>query len=194
MDGACRINDVLDFASEQGMKSLAITDHGVMFGAVEFYKKAKEKGIKPIIGCEVYVAPRSRFQKNHTLDSERSHLILLCKNETGYKNLIKLVSLAWTDGFYTKPRVDHEILEKYSDGLIALSGCLFGEVAKSILARDFENAEKIALWYKNTFGDGNYYLEMQNHDMVEEREVINGVMKISQKLNIPVVATNDLSR
>ena len=192
MDGACRINDVLDFASEQGMKSLAITDHGVMFGAVEFYKKAKEKGIKPIIGCEVYVAPRSRFQKNHALDSERSHLILLCKNETGYKNLIKLVSLAWTDGFYTKPRVDHEILEQYSEGLIALSGCLFGEVAKSILARDFENAEKTALWYKNTFGDGNYYLEMQNHDMVEEREVINGVMKISQKLNIPVVATNDV--
>ncbi|MBR3788694.1 MAG: DNA polymerase III subunit alpha [Clostridia bacterium] len=192
LDGACRINDVLDFASEQGMKSLAITDHGVMFGAVEFYKKAKEKGIKPIIGCEVYVAPRSRFDKNHALDSERSHLILLCKNETGYKNLIKLVSLAWTDGFYTKPRVDHEILKQYSEGLIALSGCLFGEVAKSILARDFENAEKTALWYKNTFGDGNYYLEMQNHDMVEEREVINGVMKISQKLNIPVVATNDV--
>lgn len=174
------------------MKSLAITDHGVMFGAVEFYKKAKEKGIKPIVGCEVYVAPRSRFYKNHALDSERSHLILLCKNETGYKNLIKLVSLAWTDGFYTKPRVDHEILEQYSEGLIALSGCLFGEVAKSILARDFENAEKTALWYKNTFGEGNYYLEMQNHDMVEEREVINGVMKISQKLDIPVVATNDV--
>ncbi len=174
------------------MKSLAITDHGVMFGAVEFYKKAKEKGIKPIIGCEVYVAPRSRFQKNHALDSERSHLILLCKNETGYKNLIKLVSMAWTDGFYTKPRVDHEILEKYSEGLIALSGCLFGEVAKSILARDFESAEKTALWYKNTFGEGNYYLEMQNHDMVEEREVINGIIKISRKLNIPVVATNDV--
>ena len=192
LDGACRINELLDFAKEQGMKSLAITDHGVMFGAVEFYKKAKEKGIKPIIGCEVYVAPRSRFDKNHALDSERSHLILLCKNETGYKNLIKLVSLAWTDGFYTKPRVDHEILEQYSEGLIALSGCLFGEVAKSILARDFENAEKTALWYKNTFGEGNYYLEMQNHDMVEEREVINGIIKISRKLNIPVVATNDV--
>ncbi len=192
LDGACRIKDLVDFASEQGMKSLAITDHGVMFGAVEFYKKAKEKGIKPIIGCEVYVAPRSRFQKNHALDSERSHLILLCKNETGYKNLIKLVSSAWTDGFYTKPRVDHEILAEHSEGLIALSGCLFGEVAKSILARDFENAEKTALWYKETFGDGNYYLEMQNHDMVEEREVINGIIKISRKLNIPVVATNDV--
>jgi DNA polymerase-3 subunit alpha len=192
LDGACRIKDLIDFASEQGMKSLAITDHGVMFGAVEFYKKAKEKGIKPIIGCEVYVAPRSRLQKNHALDSERSHLILLCKNETGYKNLIKLVSSAWTDGFYTKPRVDHEILAECSEGLIALSGCLFGEVAKAILARDFELAEKTALWYKETFGDGNYYLEMQNHDMVEEREVINGIIKISRKLNIPVVATNDV--
>jgi len=182
----------LSYAKEQGMESLAITDHGVMFGAVEFYKKAKEVGIKPIIGCEVYVAPRSRLDKNHALDSERSHLILLCKNEIGYKNLIKLVSLAWTDGFYTKPRVDHEILEKYSEGLIALSGCLFGEVAKSILARDFEQAEKTALWYKETFGEDNYYLEMQNHDMVEEREVINGIIKISRKLNIPVVATNDV--
>lgn len=192
MDGACRIKDLVDFASEQGMKSLAITDHGVMFGAVEFYKKAKEKGVKPIIGCEVYVAPRSRFDKNHALDSERSHLILLCKNETGYKNLIKLVSSAWTEGFYTKPRVDHEILAQYSEGLIALSGCLFGEVAKAISARDFEFAEKVALWYKETFGVGNYYLEMQNHDMVEEREVINGIIKISRKLNIPVVATNDV--
>ena len=192
LDGACRIKDLLNYASEQGMKSLAITDHGVMFGAVEFYKKAKEKGIKPIIGCEVYVAPRSRLQKNHALDSERSHLILLCKNEIGYKNLMKLVSSAWTEGFYTKPRVDHEILEQHSEGLIALSGCLFGEVSKSILARDFEGAEKTALWYKNTFGEGNYYLEMQNHDMVEEREVINGIMKISRKLNIPVVATNDV--
>ena len=192
LDGACRVKDILEQAKALGMESLAITDHGVMFGAVEFYKKAKEKGIKPIIGCEVYVAPRSRFDKNHAIDSDRSHLILLCKNETGYKNLIKLVSSAWTEGFYTKPRVDHEILEQYSEGLIALSGCLFGEVAKYILARDFENAEKTALWYKNTFGDGNYYLEMQNHDMVEEREVINGIIKISRKLNIPVVATNDV--
>ena len=192
LDGACRIKELVNFAKEQGMSSLALTDHGVMFGAVEFYKKAKECGIKPIIGCEVYVAPRSRFDKNHVLDSERSHLILLCKNETGYKNLIKLVSLSWTEGFYTKPRVDHDILEKYSEGLIALSGCLFGEVAKAVLARDFDEAERVAEWYKNTFGEGNYYLEMQNHDMVEEREVINGLIKISRKLNIPLVATNDV--
>ena len=154
LDGACRIKDLLNYASEQGMKSLAITDHGVMFGAVEFYKKAKEKGIKPIIGCEVYVAPRSRLQKNHALDSERSHLILLCKNEIGYKNLMKLVSSAWTEGFYTKPRVDHEILEQHSEGLIALSGCLFGEVSKSILARDFEAAEKTGQGSLGADGEG----------------------------------------
>ncbi len=192
LDGACRIKDLISCAKEQGMKSLAITDHGVLYGAVEFYKTAKQNGIKPIIGCEVYVAPRSRLQKNHALDSERYHLILLCKNETGYKNLTKLVSLSWTEGFYTKPRVDKEILEKYSDGLIALSGCLFGEVARAISSRDFNLAEETALWYKNTFGEGNYYLEMQNHDMIEEKEVINGVLKISRKLDIPVVATNDV--
>lgn len=192
LDGACRINELLSFAKEQGMESLAITDHGVMYGAVEFYKKAKEMGIKPIIGCEVYVAPRSRFDKNHALDSERFHLILLCKNEVGYKNLIKLVSSAWVDGFYSKPRVDRELLSQYNEGLIALSGCLFGEVARNILSRDFEEAEKTAKFYKDTFGEGNYYLEIQNHDMVDEREVINGVMKISRKLNIPVVATNDV--
>lgn len=192
LDGACRINDLVNTAEQLGQKSLAITDHGVMYGAVAFYKACKKAGIKPIIGCEVYVAPRSRYEKNHTLDSERYHLTLLCKNETGYKNLIKLVSSAWIEGFYTKPRIDRELIEKYNDGLIALSGCLFGELSKNILSLDIEKAEQTALWYNNTFGQGNYYIEIQNHGMTEQLEVIEKAVKISNKYNIPLVATNDV--
>ena len=192
LDGACRIGEVVSLAKKLGQRSNAVTDHGVLYGAVAFYKACKAEGIKPIIGCEVYVAPRSRFDKVHGIDSDRYHLILLCKNETGYKNLLKLVSSAWVDGFYTKPRVDRDILEKYHEGLIALSGCLFGEVSQRIIQRNFSEAKETALWYKNTFGEGNYYLEIQNHGMVEEREVIDGVISISRELNIPVVATNDV--
>ena len=192
LDGACRINELVSLAKKLGQQSLAITDHGVMYGAVAFYKAAKEAGIKPIIGCEVYVAPRSRFNKTHSLDSERYHLILLCKNETGYKNLLKLVSSSWVDGFYTKPRVDRDLLEEYHEGLIALSGCLFGEVARNILARDYFSALKTARWYQSVFGEGNYYLEVQNHGMPEEREVIEGALKISNELGIPLAATNDV--
>ncbi len=192
LDGACRIGEVVSLAKNLGMNSLAITDHGVLYGAVAFYKECKAQGVKPIIGCEVYVAPRSRFDKVHGLDSDRYHLILLCKNETGYQNLLKLVSSAWVDGFYTKPRVDRDILEKYSDGLIALSGCLFGEVAQKILARNIDEAKETARWYKNTFGADNYYLEVQNHGMVEEKEVLDGIISISRELNIPMVATNDV--
>ena len=192
LDGACRIGEVVSLAKKLGQRSIAVTDHGVLYGAVAFYKACKAEGIKPIIGCEVYVAPRSRFDKVHGIDSDRYHLILLCKNETGYKNLLKLVSSAWVDGFYTKPRVDRDILEKYHEGLIALSGCLFGEVSQRIIQRNFSEAKETALWYKNTFGEGNYYLEIQNHGMVEEREVIDGVISISRELNIPVVATNDV--
>lgn len=192
LDGACRIEELVAYAKNSGQKSLAITDHGVLYGAVAFYKTCKAQGIKPIIGCEVYVAPRSRFDKVHGLDSQRYHLILLCKNETGYKNLLKLVSSAWVDGFYTKPRVDRELLEKHHEGLIALSGCLFGEVAQKILQRSYDDAKQTALWYKNIFGDGNYYLEVQNHGMVEEKEVLDGVVNLSRELNIPIVATNDV--
>ena len=192
LDGACRIGELVERAASLGQKALAITDHGVMYGCVAFYKMCKSKGIKPIIGCEVYVAPRSRFDKNHTLDSDRHHLILLCKNETGYKNLIKLVSESWVDGFYTKPRVDREILEKYSEGLIALSGCLFGELAKAILSDNSEACDEIVTWYGSVFGDGNYYIEIQNHGMNEELKVIDGAYKLSRKFNIPLVATNDV--
>ncbi len=192
LDGACRIGEVVSLAKNLGQKSLAITDHGVLYGAVAFYKECQKQEVKAIIGCEVYVAPRSRFDKVHGLDSDRYHLILLCKNETGYQNLLKLVSSAWVDGFYTKPRVDREILEKYSDGLIALSGCLFGEVAQKILSRNIDDAKEAARWYKNTFGADNYYLEVQNHGMVEEKEVLDGIVSISRELNIPMVATNDV--
>ncbi len=192
LDGACRIGEVVSLAKNLGMNSLAVTDHGVLYGAVAFYKECKAQGVKPIIGCEVYVAPRSRFDKVHGLDSERYHLILLCKNETGYQNLLKLVSSAWVDGFYTKPRVDREILEKYNEGLIALSGCLFGEVAQKILTRNLDDAKETARWYRDTFGAENYYLEVQNHGMVEEKEVLDGVVSISRELNIPIVATNDV--
>ena len=192
LDGACRIGEVVCAAQKLGQKSLAITDHGVMYGAVAFYKACKENGVKPIIGCEMYVAPRSRFDKVHNIDTDRYHLILLCENETGYKNLIKLVSASWTEGFYVKPRIDRELLEKYHEGLIALSGCLFGEVAQKILSRDLEAARETAKWYDKTFGHGNYFLEIQNHDMTEEQEVIDGVVAISRELDIPIAATNDV--
>ncbi len=190
LDGACRIEELVSRAKSLGQTSLAITDHGVLYGAVAFYKECKKQGIKPIIGCEVYVAPRRRFDKVHGVDSDRYHLILLCKNEVGYKNLLELVSSAWTEGFYTKPRIDRDLLEKYHEGLVCLSGCLFGEVAQKILTRNMADALETAAFYKNLFGN-DYYLEVQNHDMVEEKEVLDGVLDISRQLNIPIVATND---
>ncbi len=191
LDGACRLDNVIDRAKELGQTSLAITDHGVMYGAVDFYKKAKAKGIKPIIGCEVYVASRTRFDKVHALDSERYHLILLCKNETGYKNLTAMVSEAWTSGFYVKPRVDRDLLSQYSEGIIALSGCLAGEVAQCLLNNDYEKAKETALWYKGVFGEGNYYLEIQNHGLKEQLLIEPMLIKLSEETGIPLAATND---
>ena len=192
LDGACRLDRLCGAAAERGQTALAITDHGNLFGAVDFYKAAKKHGIKPIIGCEVYVASRSRFDKVHGVDSERHHLVLLCKNETGYKNLTKIVSSAWIDGFYTKPRIDRELIEKYHDGLIALSACLAGEVPKLLSGGDYRKAKETALWYENVFGKGNYYLEMQNHGIPEQLTVNDGIMRISRETGIPVVATNDV--
>ena len=191
LDGCCRIKKLIDKAAELGQKSLAITDHGVMYGCIDFYKYAVEKGVKPIIGCEVYVAPRSRHDKVKGPDTGYSHLVLLCKNNEGYQNLIKLVSLSFTEGFYSKPRVDREILKKYSEGLICLSACLAGEIPKSLLNGDFEGAEKTALWYKEVFGE-DYYLEMQNHGIAEQVTVNMGLKKLSQRLDIKTVATNDV--
>ena len=191
LDGACRIEPMLDKIKSMGQTSVALTDHGVMYGVVDFYKAAKARGLNPIIGCEVYVAPRSRFDKVHGIDNERYHLILLCKNNTGYKNLIKLVSEGWVNGFYTKPRVDKELLEQHHEGLIALSGCLAGEVARALERNDYEEAKKVAEWYNGVFGDGNYYLEIQNHGLDEQLRINPMLIRLSKELNIPLAATND---
>ena len=191
LDGACRLDDLLDRAVELGMDSVAITDHGVMYGAVDFYKKAKARGIKPIIGCECYLASRGRRDKVHALDSERYHLVLLCENATGYQNLISMVSKAWTEGFYTKPRIDRELLEQYHEGIIALSACLAGEIPRALAADDYERAKEKALWYDRVFGRGNFYLELQNHGIREQKQIEPMLIRLSRETGIPLVATND---
>ncbi len=192
LDGACRIKQLVSSAKSLGMQSLAITDHGNMYGAVDFYKACKAEGIKPIIGCEVYVAPRTRFDRDKVLDKEYNHLILLCKNEEGYKNLIKMVSKAYTEGFYFKPRIDHDLLEKYHDGLVCLSACLAGEIPQFLLQKDYDRAKDTALWYNDLFGKGNYYLELQNHGLPEQIQVNEGIKRINRETGIPLVATNDV--
>lgn len=190
LDGANRIKDLPVRAKELGMKAMALTDHGVMYGAIDFYKACKKEGIKPIIGCEVYVAPRSRFEKEPNIDNKYNHLILLAKNNEGYKNLSKLVSLGFIDGYYYKPRIDLEILEKYHEGLICLSACLAGAVNQAILAGDMQKAEETALWYQNLFGE-DYYLELQNNGIKEQIMVNQKLVELGRKLNIPLVGTND---
>ena len=190
LDGMCRIKDLPKRAKELGMSAIALTDHGVMYGAVGFFEACKNEGIKPIIGCEVYVSPRTRFDKEPNIDNNYSHLILLAKNKQGYQNLIKIVSHSFTDGYYYKPRIDHELLEQYHEGIICLSACLAGEVNKAILAQDLAKAEEIALWYKNLFGE-DYYLEIQNNGLSEQVLVNQNLIALSRKLDIPLVATND---
>ena len=190
LDGMSRIKELPVRAKELGMDAIALTDHGVMYGAVEFYKECKKNGIKPIIGCEVYVARRTRFDKEASLDAGYNHLILLAKNKTGYQNLIKLVSLSFTEGFYYKPRIDKEILEKYSEGLICLSACLAGELPQSLVKGENEKAEEIALWYKNLFKD-DYYIEVQNNGLREQVMANQKLIEIARRLEIPLVATND---
>lgn len=192
LDGACRLGNLVARAKELGMTSLAITDHGNMYGAVDFYRECKKQGIQPIIGCEVYVAPRSRFDKEKSSDRDYHHLILLVKNETGYKNLIKMVSLGYTEGFYRKPRIDRDLLEKYSDGLICLSACLAGEIPQRLLQRDYEGAKREALWYASVFGEGNYYLELQDHGLEEQKTVLDGLKRLHDETGLPLVATNDV--
>ncbi len=190
LDGCCVIKKVIDKAAELGQKSIAITDHGVMYGVIDFYKYAKEKGIKAIIGCEVYVSTRSRFDKQKGLDGY-NHLVLLCKNNEGYQNLIKLVSMGFTEGFYSKPRIDKEILQKHSKGLIALSACLAGEIPRLLLNGEYDKAKEAALWYSNVFGKENYYLELQDHNIREQKLINPQIIKISKETGIPLVATND---
>ena len=191
LDGACRITDVIDRASELGQKSIAITDHGVMYGAIDFYKYAKSKGVKPIIGCEVYVAPRKMENKEHLYDSNRYHLVLLCENNTGYQNLSKIVSESFVKGFYVKPRVDKELLKKYHEGIIALSACLAGEIPQSLINGNFDRAKEKALEYEKIFGKGNFFLEVQNHNYDEEDRIRPYLLKLSEETGIPLVATND---
>lgn len=191
LDGACRLKDLISTVKNLGQSSVAITDHGVMYGAVDFYNEAKKQGIKAIIGCEVYVAPRTRFDKIKEFDLAYNHLVLLCKNEIGYKNLIKMVSLSFTEGFYSKPRIDIELLEKYNDGLIALSGCLAGKVQKLLVSNEYNEAKKYAEKLDSIFGRNNFYLEMQDHGIREQQIVNPQLIRISNETGIPLVATND---
>ena len=190
LDGANKIKDLPTRAKELGMNALAITDHGAMFGVVDFYKECKKNDIKPIIGCEVYVAPRTRFDKEPGIDNKYSHLILLAKDKVGYKNLSNLVSIGFTEGFYYKPRIDLEVLEKYHEGLICLSACLAGSVNKAILNDDIEEAKKVAMWHRNLFGE-DYYLEIQPNGLPEQVKVNQKLIELSKELSIPLVATND---
>lgn len=191
LDGACRIKPLIQRVKELGQTSVAITDHGNMYGAVEFWNEAKKEGIKPIIGCEVYVARRGLSDREPKLDSSPYHLILLCENNEGYKNLVKLVSIAGIDGFYNKPRVDTELLRKYHGGLICLSACLAGEIPRLLLDDDYERAKQCALMYRDIFGEGNYFLEIQNHGIADERKVMMQLYRLSQETGIPLAATND---
>ena len=190
LDGANRIKDLPVRAKELGMDAMAITDHGVMFGAIDFYKACKANGVKPIIGCEVYVAPRTMTDKDPVLDAKYNHLILLAKDNNGYKNLIKLVSLGFTDGFYYKPRIDKETLEKYHEGIVCSSACLAGEIPSKILQGDIEGAKQSALWFKNLFGE-DYYLEIQNNGIKEQVMVNQKLIQMARELDIPLLATND---
>ena len=192
LDGSCKIKEIISRAKELNMTSLAITDHGVMYGVIDFYKEAKANGIKPILGCEVYVSPSSRFEKQAKQGDRYYHLILLAKNNKGYDNLTKIVSKGFTEGFYYKPRIDFELLQEYHEGIIALSACLAGEIPKLISRGREDDAKKVAKKYRDLFGEGNFYLELQNHGIPEQKFVNQSLVRIGKELDIPLVATNDI--
>ena len=189
LDGACRIRDIAAAAKRKGFDSLAITDHGVMYGVIDFYRACNKEGIKPVIGCEVYVAPRSRFDK--TSYERYYHMVLLCENNTGYQNLIKLVSLGFTEGFYSKPRVDDELLERYHEGLICLSACLAGEIPQRLLSGDYEAAREKAVYYRDLFGRDNFFIELQDHGIDEQKRILPDLVRLSKEIGVGLVATND---
>lgn len=191
LDGACKIKNLVKAAKELSQPAIAITDHGCMYGVIDFYKAAKKEGIKPIIGCEVYVAPRKYTDKVAELDRENRHMVLLCENNIGYQNLIRLVSMAWIDGFYGKPRVDEELLEKYHEGIIALSACLAGEIPKALMRGNYELAKEKALKYKGIFGENNFFLELQDHGIPEQKRINPDIARLSKDCGIPLVVTND---
>lgn len=193
LDGASKIPELVHQAKELGMDSIAITDHGVMYGVIDFYRAAKKEGIKPIIGCEVYVAPGSRFDRELGKNENRYyHLVLLAENDTGYHNLMKIVSRGFTEGYYYKPRVDREVLKEFHEGVIALSACLAGEVATYLRQGFYEEAKKAALEHLAIFGESNYFLELQDHGIPDQQTVNQGLLRISQETGIPLVATNDI--
>ena len=191
LDGACRIRDLPRLVREMGQTACAITDHGAMYGVIDFYRACKTEGIHPVIGCEVYVARRSRFDKTHEFDSESRHLVLLCQNETGYRNLSYMVSQAYVEGFYNKPRIDMDLLREHHEGLIALSACLAGEVPKRILNNDYEGAKAYALEMNALFGQNNYYLELQDHGIADQAIVNRALLRMHEETGIPLVCTND---
>ena len=191
LDGACRIKELIKRIKEMGQKAVAITDHGNMYGAVEFWNEAVKEGIRPIIGCEVYVAPRTRFDKEPGIDQRPYHLVLLCENNEGYTNLVKLVSAASIEGFYNRPRVDKELLEKYSKGLICLSACLAGEIPRLLADGNYDGAKEAALTYRDIFGENNFFIEIQNHGIENELKILPMLYKLHQETGIPLVATND---
>ena len=192
LDGACRIGPLIERAKELGQTALAITDHGVMYGAVAFYKAAVAAGIRPIIGCEVYVAPRGMTDRVHGVDDAYTHLILLCRDETGYHNLCYLVSAAFERGFYGKPRIDWPLLHRHAEGLICLSGCVAGDIPRAILRGDYDAAKARAVELQELFGEGNFYLELQNHHMTDEARVRAALLRIHRETGIPLAATNDV--
>jgi len=193
LDGACRIKELPGVLKEMGQTACAITDHGVMYGVIDFYRACKDAGVKPIIGCEVYVAPRgrTRFHKQHEFDAESRHLVLLCENEEGYRNLTYMVSTAWTDGFYIKPRVDMELLREHHRGLIALSACLAGEIPRRLRSGEYETAKTVALELADIFGPDRFYLELQDHGIPDQQKVNRGILKLHQETGLPMVCTND---
>ncbi len=191
LDGSSRIGDLLDRTKELGMDTIAITDHGAMFGVVDFYKKAVERGIKPILGCEIYVAI-NKYTEREPKDKNQYHLVLLAENNSGYRNLMKIVSEGYINGFYYKPRVDHDVLRQYSEGIIALSGCLAGEIQRYLLDGNYDKAKETALKYNEIFGQNNFFLELQDHGMEEQKHVNEMLIKLSRETGIPLVATNDV--
>lgn len=191
LDGACRIEKLIDRVAELGQTAVAMTDHGVMYGAIDFYRAAKARGIHPVIGCEVYVTPGSRFERGYSQGQWHRHLILLCENMEGYRNLIHMVSLSFSEGFYVRPRVDLDLLRKHSKGLICLSACLAGSIPQALMNGDYEGAKRQALEFREIFGENNFFLEIQDHGIEAQKEVNMGLYRLSDETGIPLVATND---
>ena len=193
LDGSAKIKEIVARAKELGMDSLAITDHGVMYGVIDFYRACLKEGIRPVLGCEIYVAPGSRFVKEGGVSDERYyHLVLLAENNQGYSNLIKIVSKGFTEGYYYKPRVDYEVLREYSGGLIALSACLAGEVATNLRRGFYEEGKEAALRLNEIFGDGNFFLELQDHGIPVQKDVNQALLRMHEETGLPLVATNDV--